>query len=1052
MPVVFSNEVSKKIIKVAHDVFSDVDYKDIAPNLNYPDFSDDGTQMCAYLKSDKRRTNFITIKYLEDRKLVAFIKSCNKYYSMNPSSSIPKYILCFIMFVAQNISSFTLPFEDYFKQFQGNEEDKEFFHVLINIMMKYEREDMSGQAAISEFEDLIVVGTDEKDQEDKEDEQSPPAEDETSKIMSYILNKKWDHVKLQSIFDLNLLDNNIVFQALQEYVELKMIPDFYDIKKNKVILSKSKNKTKLFKKTLQFLNPARCIHHDEDHIMASTIKDYTLDDLDNFSNVGGYGYCFTYYDIASFLIMNKGYIHADLKNMEYGDELAEKIAIFFMGNTSIRKEERADILRKISDLKKDVISLKVLDSTSSISEWYAYFSYLQSNEFSLSLKLSNVERVYSSSCGSIFGLIGLFGYITYSDDLTNAELNDSGSFFKISEACSTILVQFFSDLNALDPELYADIKKVEFRKRNIESIFEAIGNTCVHGIGIACMQFYIQAMEASLQYSKLMLENIKKEFDQNHEKKHEHIVSMLGQYHLHKFGLDIEDTSLSFERVKDFVNDIYKVHPFFIETPQKFFSDTGYKYLTCACFDKMNRPNDRIYSIVGYEPSGKSKRLFYMECVGFEYPPNSSTSALDWFNVSNVTPKVVQDGDVPVYMLLDHPALMTKLARIPYVFQRTRVPMFKLYKEYTLNLCGILKQDITHNDRLNKLREYSSKSSNTFDQSVVSPKYLSVINLEPIEPPSKKLAHMYNNAQGKKIYEQPYALPAWNKGIYICPLEDIIRLQYQVTDQTNPAAIIKIHEYNANITRPYQYGRILGGMLYDDIHWQHVQRLEMSPLTNIGNIKEKWGLFENYYLNLHGQASNLRSTIFSTLSLNVSGRIITINDLDMENETIGELFGDVSIENFKKLASIWRTIDTINCPEKVDKLLKLLKVTKKNKENKLSDALNHLLIDIISRMNALMMVLMIYYKTVMPSNRQDKYNRLWNFNVRRAEHRGVWLQPYNFDNFESMNTEKFYDDLILNYYKMLTSLIEIQIPYSSTSQDQLQSTLMYHFTEIKSEI
>ena len=267
--------------------------------------------------------------------------------------------------------------------------------------------------------------------------------------------------------------------------------------------------------------------------------DYPMSDLRKIMMItlGSYTKVFNVLDISGQIIAYKGELRkADFFN---SDAFVKKVLEAFQELLFQDKDMQDEVIEQINSCSEytgeDKVELlkNINDAISKGRSNCLWGDDLL--EFIKSIKAKEqqeiIKSVFDSSSNTIFELIGLYGYLCYSDDLTATF--ESKSPFKVATKCTGILVDLFHKIKTEFPDLWKQIESIKLNGFTIYDLLESIPTTCIHGVGNRFLMWYIHAYEAALNFKTNLqggalttLQDDKKDDEDMNEERKEAIQNM----------------------------------------------------------------------------------------------------------------------------------------------------------------------------------------------------------------------------------------------------------------------------------------------------------------------------------------------------------------------------------------------------------------------------------------------------------------------------------------------------------------------------------------------
>jgi hypothetical protein len=878
----------------------------------------------------------------------------------------------------------------------------------------------------------------------------------------------------------------------------------------------------------------KCTEVREDVLTGIEFKELTINELHTFINYQNRGYCYTYDYIALKMINERSKpkldieiphdILANLLTKYYAYAAStDSLDDFLRAYDEMRSNYTGNILGNLTEITKtDIETLRKPQNQpqnqpqnpppvpSKFTEIYNVFKYiLDPSESGLAkaVEEADITQLCKSSIGTIFDLIGLFGYTLVSDDITVGE-ND-GSKFSIAKNCSLILLDLFEKLGELKDKLTA----IKFKYKNLSGnmvdtsigiILGKMQNTCIHGVGNEAMRYFFLALKVKNRYINSLKEKISKA-----------VLTELKDY---GYPGTLE-TQADQEAAKQFLNDTFIDPPFIKNVPREL-TNIGFAYVTCIRQDRIHNFNPLAckYSVMGYTIDGDFSYLCDISSTTTYVKDQNPKSALDFLNKSGnftiTTHSQCRDynkGEIMTSFLQTHRNYLREMIKISYVFQKNRVPLFKVYKEYVLNICTVMSnkqaaQDQTRAKFLTKLYKKTQYDVINMEDTGFPVKYLTGIVIE--DNPEYR-GHLYGNTTliDGKINANANSANANaiqnNPKYYVTTLDNIANLKYVPNPDDNNKAIIKLPETGQDITRPFHYAKLLASMLYPDMYFQECTiRISSNYKVFSEHVQRKWSLFESYYHNVNGQSSQFRQIMFSAfdfiykykepeetktirktkgqfsrMKFKVNGEsgveklVNAMIEFDSRKNILNPAITKITkgenaepsppetvklISDLEAMFDYFETIDAINAPIILGKILYKFNEIKSYIAQppaapappaypELIEYLDDAILSIITGMRFWMAHTIHYFKNVLPSNGyHDKVNtNRWKVEEKFKDYEMEW----NVINPEDLVKHENFIIIGRKYYLVLEGVIDIIIQHGYDP-----STYQYHFTEIQKEL
>lgn len=795
---------------------------------------------------------------------------------------------------------------------------------------------------------------------------------------------------------------------------------------------------------LKSYNPKNCTVIREDLMTLVSFKDFPFSDIYEIARVSD-EHCYTYNYLAKMVVMNNGILNINSYVSNY-EKLGADMGTFYFKHPKIFKDFLEQDIVALYDKVKD----KLLDDARKYftpfipsepqtnltqQNFQEFFTYILSRH-NVNLNTTTVEMLMLKGGSSIMDLIGLLGYICYSDDIVNMDQNENADHFKRSSYCIGLMREFLGTYK---------LNSVAMNNKSLEDIINS--NECIHGIGTKLMEFYVNCM----YYVTVILNKVESVLiDPAHtdRKNPKSFTSIL----LKALGINAESQDAIAELKSNF-----QVAPFMVEIPQSMMS-TGFSYMTVVRDDNVigEHPILNRYVVTAFNIWGSMKTTL-IDCTQTFMSPRVKKTTMDYMQAYNAYSIFQYDmthvSQLTTTLIQNDIDLLINLIRVSYTFQRHRALRFKLFIEYTKNMIEIISlSPSSPNAELYQRIKYIADQP-TYD----------IINLMETKLPLKHLtildlstsSHMYGNSMLKSPIFQTY---------YVDTLESIINMPYQ-PNNNNPKelpGVFLMHRGGVNIRRQYEYCKVLATMLYRNVNLSNVSFLPLFNENQYSNYNKKmYPLFENYVLNIFGQSSLFNVRMFKNLKFVVQlgeatqdielTMLSSVNVLDtiLENhpnkqelvDSLGFILGEL-----KKL----NMITAIEVLEKLMSYGDLLKIYKSHNALKsVLGGLIKLINDILATIRIFMYTVITYYSIIMPAN-DESFNGLWLIpylvTAKANEKDNVWLNEYT-EGGDRIQSNYIIGSIRGKYHMIINDIMNI-----TCSHGNLPNILQYHFTEINKDI
>lgn len=262
-----------------------------------------------------------------------------------------------------------------------------------------------------------------------------------------------------------------------------------------------------------------CDNEQDVFYLEKPFAEYTIDDaLDHpFVNVNGKCASCTY--LASTLVNNGNkdiYLIGSINPRMYS-LVAKGITATLVRGGLEAQQEVIDYIKVVnkttgknmltSEMKEKVKNGFKLVAPLSSNELYTfYMDILVRGEKDKNKEI--IVDIVKYTCSSFINLIGLLGWICFSDDLKSIGTSEAGSQYHISSYCIQKLYSLISDLKEIkidgNVSLYDSIKRLKYGRNSIQDLVDSVSTTCIHGVGSMFLSFYVQAkLEISLYIDEI---------------------------------------------------------------------------------------------------------------------------------------------------------------------------------------------------------------------------------------------------------------------------------------------------------------------------------------------------------------------------------------------------------------------------------------------------------------------------------------------------------------------------------------------------------------------
>lgn len=800
---------------------------------------------------------------------------------------------------------------------------------------------------------------------------------------------------------------------------------------------------------LKSYNPQNCTIIRDDLMTLISFKEFPFSDIYEIVSVSP-EHCYTYNYLAKMVVMNNGILNissyvSDLKKLtdnmgsyyfkhqDVFNSFLRPDIIALYDKVKCRLHDNAKYFKPFSSISQAPTE-KPTDPKKQLQDFFNYIMVLHN----VNLNTTVVEDLMLRGGSSIMDLIGLLGYICYSDDIVNGDQNEDAKHFMRSSYCIELTRTFLNTYN---------LNEISMNNKHLKSIIDS--KECIHGIGTKLIEFYVNCM----YYVTIILNKVESVIEDPERNDHNSFTTKL----LNALGVSLDSPD-----AMEMIRSNFKLAPFLIEIPPSMTS-TGFGYMTLVRDDNIVQRNPLLnrYIVTAFNIWGGMKTTL-IDCTNTFSVINPHRSTLNFMIPSgsyNIFPYDQTPLSQLTTTLIQHDTrTMIDLVRVSYTFQRNRALRFRLFIEYTKNMIEVISQPpgTSSSCLYSRIKEIASKPTYDFinlTETKLPLKYLTILDL------SNTQGHMYGNSRIKTI----------GKDYYVDTVENVINMQYQPdpdnTSDKRPGVLL-LHQGGNNITRQYEYCKVLATMLYRNVYLSNVT---VFPFYNENNYydynKKMYSLFENYVLNLYGQSSSFRTRMFKNLKFvvniipNINLTFTMQNNFNyleslLENENMSKRQDKQAImDALFYILGQFKQLDMINAPEILKNLMNYGDLLK-NYPNILPSlhgilsGLTKLINDILSIMRIFMFTVISYYAIIMPAN-DVSFHGLWRipFLVTQdeSEKQNVWLNQYTAsDKSKSLDLIR---SIQSKYNLIISEVIAITCKYGS-----FPNTFQYHFTEISKEV
>lgn len=416
-----------------------------------------------------------------------------------------------------------------------------------------------------------------------------------------------------------------------------------------------------------------------------------------------------------------------------------------------------------------------------------------------------IKKIYEQSCFAVMELIGLYGYMYLSEDVE--------PYFETISYCTSIFTKVISEIRKYIPEL----DDVVFRKHTIQSLIDRSSTTSIYDIGNAFMQFYIDAFES--------IQSLKPYFG----------------------GSTLKPVPDNVVNKAYIIDMLVGLAPYIIKAPIELKEKTNIEYLTCieknAKTDTLLQcnPLSKMYIVLGYIKNQQNiyEAVKVLQIVTTPLQSYYDFKQTEMYFVSdaytwhlNFYPNTFSKTFVEFYDKNTKPFF--DLLNIPLAFHRWKKPTFKVYADYTLNICKLMNNDSETSVYVKQAQRKIYDFLTLEEQSLI-PKYTTIIDLH-----SRK--HMWNTL---------HTVGRVDADFYIDNIQNFTSLPYTLNASKN--AIVRTPLTYVDVTKEYQHAQLLAKMLCN------------RQIPYLDYIISDFSYFETYYKIALGQDSEFRQIVFQNL-------------------------------------------------------------------------------------------------------------------------------------------------------------------------------------------
>lgn len=281
------------------------------------------------------------------------------------------------------------------------------------------------------------------------------------------------------------------------------------------LLGKDETSVILYLKTMSSF----CDNEQDVFYLEKAFAEYTIDDALDHPYVNIRGKCASCTYLASTLVNNG---NKDIHLIGSIDASMYSIVAKGITATLVRGglEAQQDVIDYIKEVNKttgrNMLTSEMKGKVKNGFKLVAPLSWKELYTFYMEILLRGdkdqnkeiIVDIVKYTCSSFINLIGLLGWICFSDDLKSIGTSEAGSQYHISSYCIQKLYSLISDLKEIkisgNISLYDRIKGLKYGRHSLQDLVDSVSTTCIHGVGSMFLSFYVQAkLEISLYIDEI---------------------------------------------------------------------------------------------------------------------------------------------------------------------------------------------------------------------------------------------------------------------------------------------------------------------------------------------------------------------------------------------------------------------------------------------------------------------------------------------------------------------------------------------------------------------
>lgn len=352
-------------------------------------------------------------------------------------------------------------------------------------------------------------------------------------------------------------------------------------------------------------NPNRCTSvREDDDVMGTPFVEYNMGQINEIYNID-YSYCFSIPYLTAALLGTRGRLAPVLKGalryttLKHYDDLSMYMANYYMLNQDKIQEDIDSMLGSFTESEKGILKLfkfsdgkQVFEGKYTLSDKINikntnvnvkanylllrdFFNFML-YDFDKQAALLGLADMYVKTNGLILDIIGYVGYICLSDNVTGgADVSDFLS-------AGPVLQKFLEFIN-VNKDTFTGLENFKSNGDSLGQIIKDIPSTCIHGIGLRMLAFYLGCFT--------MLGDLFKSKQNNNEFMKDLIYKPTDDYELSKDELD------------ELSKELLKESPFF-KIIQNKAGEVRYYTAVHDEFDAKLVPNAKAYHIMEFKHDG----------------------------------------------------------------------------------------------------------------------------------------------------------------------------------------------------------------------------------------------------------------------------------------------------------------------------------------------------------------------------------------------------------------------------------------------------------------